>query len=192
MAKRVVHVLLPNGLKAEANEARRALAPLNWGLVMGTLGLHSAGQTIPGDVVVVGPMRDTIKADALGKVYQVDTLAGLEGLAKEILAPSKPKPKKEEPAPVSVGTVLEVKKAKTQTEELLPAAQNDTKTPEPEVPVTVERRETGRPLEPVDEFERMDRVKRIQYAAGKWPGQRRWATLSDEQLLVAMRELSAS
>lgn len=51
--------------------------------------------------------------------------------------------------------------------------------------------EPDAPEEPPDATEGMSRVDMIQHAAARWPGQRRWANMGDEELRRVIRELEA-
>lgn len=167
--KRTVLILLPTGSKVEAQEARRALGGLvnTASLRMGTVSMHSPGQALSGDVIVIGAGASTVEQDAIGQVYRVKDMADLPKLARK-LAGEKDDPEPE-PAPK--------------------------KPPEPEQPAPDSNgagkaadAEEGNP----DHLAGMTRVEMIQYAASHWPGQRRWATLSDDNLVAAIRSMEAA
>jgi hypothetical protein len=164
--KRVVHVLLPTGSRSEADEARRALEADDVSLVMGTASAHTPGQVLVGDVVVIGSEPATIREDATGQVRRFESMRTLRKL---------PTPESDEGAAfVTEDPVLAAPSAPDE-----PAAEA---APEPE-PEEAEPEADG--------LEGMSRQDMIQYGAKHWPGERRWANLSSQDLVAAIRELEA-
>ena len=169
--QRVVHVMLPTGSKVETGMARRALERDDVLLVMCTSAGHTPGQVLYGDVVVVGTMPATIEQDTSGKVYHVEDMAGLEGLDTTLVRRARAMARAEDAA--------EDEKA---------AAASAPEGPAEEAPAPV----AALPSEDEpDELAGMSRVEMIQHAAARWPGQRRWATLSNDDLAAAIKDLEA-
>jgi hypothetical protein len=75
----IVTVLLPRGTKEEASAARAALEKTGWKLVMGTAHSHTPGQSLSGDVVLIGPGPEALDEDVQGKLWKVPNI---EALAK--------------------------------------------------------------------------------------------------------------
>lgn len=154
----LLHVLLDTGSKVEAVAARRALAKSGRQLVMGTGSMHTTGQALNGDAVVVGRGPSAIDQDVTGRVWRVASVADLSRLdlsSAGASAPAAVQEKTDEPG---------------------------SPPPFDEVPLVA-----GSAMPDVDA---MTRVQLIQHAAEQWPGQRRWATMSDVTLRAAVRELS--
>jgi hypothetical protein len=155
MAGPALIVFLPTGSREEIDEARRSLRDLDHDLLMCSVSGHTAGQTLYGDVVIVGTAPSAIAKDATGEVHEVRDLKGLTTLATVLAS-------KSAPAAPAAETLTEAIEAE----------------PEPE--------------EKPDPLAGKSRVEVIQDAAKRWPGARSWATLTNEDLAAAVKELEAS
>lgn len=163
----IVTVLLPRGTKEEASAARAALEKTGWKLVMGTAHSHTPGQSLSGDVVLIGPGPEALDEDVQGKLWKVpniEALAKLDIKARKVA--------KEEP-PATEQEQLQNMVTRREVEEPPPPPP----APEPEE-------------EEEDELAGMTRIELMQFAASKWPGERRWSTLNNDALRAAIRELS--
>ena len=78
MPRRSIHVLLPTGSKEEVAEVRRALGGDDVDLHVGTASAHTPGQTLYGDVIVVGDrLAGGVERDATGKVQRYADMGAL-------------------------------------------------------------------------------------------------------------------
>jgi hypothetical protein len=78
--------MLPSGTRFEADAARSALADENATLVMCLASAHPRGQSIAGDVVVIGQGAQGIEADVIGTVRRYPSIGALQ---KSNAAPAK-------------------------------------------------------------------------------------------------------
>lgn len=149
--RRVVILMLPNPSKEEGAAARAVLGPDVSTQVVSTSG-HTAGQTIPGDVILVGGGRKEIEQDTRGKFERyADMDAFIRAYRKEPQAQvSQPKARGQEQEPPPA-----------------PASHADA------------------------EWKYYDRRELIKYAAQRWPGARSWATLRDDAIRGAIREMES-
>jgi hypothetical protein len=165
MANVPTYVLLPVGSRAEFDEARRAFkAHEGRTLIPGAAHAHTPGQRLYGDVVVVGAPPATIEQDAQGRVWRVDRIEDLAGLDFD-----------ERPRPNQLEAAVQAPAAEPE----LPEPEEHA--PGPELEVEPEQ----------DDLDEMDRVKLIQHAAAQWPGQGRWATMSNLDLMAYIRRRRA-
>ena len=177
MAKTVTHVMLPSGSRSEVDVARAALKRHGdeRSFSMGAGPGHTAGQTLYGDLVVVGrSLPASREGDATGKVWHVDSvgeLAGLEfddggGRAEPREVPrmaGRPPWNEVQPAPTPVPEPVPV---------MEPGYAPEVGAPQPE----------PEPEPEPDDLDNLNRVDLIQHAAAEWPGQERWANMANDAI----------
>ena len=168
---RSLMVLLPRGSRAEAEAARGALSQHGLKLVFGTGSAHTAGQTINGDVLVVGNKPSTLEADVTGRVWHLDDLAALNGFDPDV----KKKAPLAEPATPESPRSADVEHRKVGHVE-----HDAVTTPQSDEVIKPDER---------DDLDGMNRVELIQHAAQHHPGQRQWATMTNDKLRETIREL---